>query len=60
MRTMGNKSKAKKKRLAKANRKASRAPLWVVAKTNRKVLQLQNGRKVNPKGRHWRRGDTDE
>jgi len=51
--TMGNKSKAKKKRLAKLERQNSRVPAWVMMKTDMEVTQ-------NPKRRHWRRSDTDE
>jgi large subunit ribosomal protein L39e len=51
--TMGEKSKAKKKRLAKLDRQNSRVPGWVMLKTNREV-----GR--NPNRRDWRRSDTDE
>jgi large subunit ribosomal protein L39e len=51
--TMGEKSKAKKKRLAKLDRQNSRVPGWVMLKTNREI-----GR--NPNRRHWRRSDTDE
>jgi len=50
---MGKKSKAKKKRLAKADRQNSRIPAWVILKTDRDVMQ-------NPKRRNWRRSDTDE
>jgi len=51
--TMGKKSKAKKKRLAKLERQNSRVPAWVMMKTNMEVQR-------NPKRRHWRRSDTDE
>jgi large subunit ribosomal protein L39e len=51
--TMGKKSKAQKKRLAKLDRQNSRVPGWVMLKTNREI-----GR--NPNRRHWRRSDTDE
>jgi large subunit ribosomal protein L39e len=51
--TMGDKSKAKKKRLAKLENQNSRVPAWVMLKTNRQVTR-------NPKRRHWRRNDTDE
>ena len=51
--TMGKKSKAKKKRLAKLERQNSRVPPWVVLKTGRDVQR-------NPKRRNWRRSDTDE
>ena len=51
--TMGKKSKAKKKRLAKLENQNSRVPAWVMVKTDRDVMR-------NPKRRHWRRSDTDE
>jgi large subunit ribosomal protein L39e len=51
--TMGKKSKAKKKRLAKLERQNSRVPAWVILKTDRDTMQ-------NPKRRNWRRNDTDE
>ena len=51
--TMGKKSKAKKKRLAKLENQNSRVPAWVIVKTDREVTR-------NPKRRHWRRSDTDE
>ena len=51
--TMGKKSKAKKKRLAKLERQNSRVPMWVMMRTDRQVTR-------NPKRRHWRRSDTDE
>lgn len=51
--TMGKKSKAKKKRLAKLDRQNSRVPAWVIMKTDRDVM-------ANPKRRNWRRSDTDE
>lgn len=50
---MSKKSKAKKKRLAKAERTNSRVPAWVTIKTNRDVVR-------NPKRRNWRRSDLDE
>jgi large subunit ribosomal protein L39e len=50
---MSKKSKAKKKRLAKANRQSQRVPTWVIMKTNQEVTR-------NPKRRNWRRGDIDE
>ncbi|MFB6218472.1 MAG: 50S ribosomal protein L39e [Halobacteriaceae archaeon] len=50
---MGEKSKAKKKRLGKLDRQNSRVPGWVMLKTNREVSR-------NPRRRHWRRSDTDE
>jgi len=51
--TMGKKSKAKKKRLAKLERQNSRVPTWVMLKTDMQVTR-------NPKRRNWRRSDTDE
>jgi large subunit ribosomal protein L39e len=51
--TMGKKSKAKKKRLAKLDKQNSRVPAWVILKTDRDVQR-------NPQRRHWRRSDTDE
>ena len=51
--TMGEKSKAKKKRLAKLDRQNSRVPAWVILKTDRNTQR-------NPQRRHWRRSDTDE
>jgi len=51
--TMGKKSKAKKKRLAKKERQNTRVPVWVMMKTNMEVTR-------NPKRRNWRRNDTDE
>jgi large subunit ribosomal protein L39e len=50
---MGEKSKAKKKRLAKLDAQNSRIPAWVILKTDREVIR-------NPKRRNWRRSDTDE
>jgi len=51
--TMGKKSKAKKKRLAKLESQNSRVPAWVMMKTDMEVQR-------NPKRRNWRRNDTDE
>lgn len=51
--TMGKKSKAKKKRLAKLERQNQRVPAWVMMKTDREVVR-------NPKQRSWRRSNTDE
>jgi large subunit ribosomal protein L39e len=51
--TMGKKSKAKKKRLAKLENQNSRVPAWVIVKTDREVTR-------NPNRRHWRRSSTDE
>ncbi|MDY6775455.1 50S ribosomal protein L39e [Halorutilales archaeon Cl-col2-1] len=50
---MTKKNKAKKKRLAKANKQNSRVPAWVIMKTNQDVVR-------NPKRRNWRRSDLDE
>lgn len=46
-----NKSSEKKQILAKENKTAKRAPLWVFAKTNRKVRDSPKSR------RHWRRNN---
>lgn len=54
-----NKSKAKKKRLSKAYKKAKSAPRWV----SLKAFGMDKARKnsIKPrKDRHWRRNDTDE
>jgi len=51
--TMGKKSKAQKKRLAKLDRQNRRVPTWVMMKTDMEVSR-------NAKRRNWRRGDTDE
>ena len=51
--TMGNKSKAQKKRLAKKERQNTRVPAWVMMKTDMNVTR-------NPKRRNWRRNDLDE
>lgn len=51
--TMGKKSKAKKKRLAKKERQNTRVPSWVMMKTDMEVTR-------NPKRRNWRRSDLDE
>lgn len=50
---MSEKTKAKKKRLAKLERQNGRVPSWVILKTDRDVTR-------NPKRRNWRRSDTDE
>jgi large subunit ribosomal protein L39e len=50
---MSEKSKAKKKRLAKLDKQNSRIPAWVMLKTDRNVQR-------NHKRRNWRRNDTDE
>ena len=41
--------KGQKMRLAKAHKQNVRVPVWVIVKTNRKVVS-------HPKRRHWRRG----
>lgn len=54
-----NKSKAKKKRLAKAANTAKSAPRWV----SLKVFGLDRARLKSvkrQKSRHWRRNDLDE
>ena len=51
--TMGDKSKAQKKRLAKAERQNTRVPAWVMMKTDMNVTR-------NPKRRNWRRNVLDE
>lgn len=54
-----NKSKGKKKRLAKAAKTAKSAPRWV----SLKAFGMGKARKksIKPrKSRHWRRNDTDE
>ncbi|MFB6209433.1 MAG: 50S ribosomal protein L39e [Candidatus Nanohaloarchaea archaeon] len=54
-----NKSKGKKKRLAKAAKTAKSAPRWV----SLKAYGLGKARKksIKPrKSRHWRRDDTEE
>lgn len=54
-----NKSKAKKKRLAKAYNTAKSAPRWI----SLKAFGIDKARKksIKPrKDRHWRRDDTDE
>ncbi|HID26589.1 MAG: 50S ribosomal protein L39e [Methanosarcinales archaeon] len=50
---MSKKMKGKKKRLAKAYNQNKRVPLWVIVKTNRKVV-------THPKRRHWRRSSIKE
>lgn len=50
---MSKKTKAKKKRLAKAEQQNQRVPMWVIMKTNQEVVR-------NPKRRNWRRSDIDE
>ncbi len=54
-----NKTKAKKKRLAKANRTAKSAPRWV----SLRAFGLDKARKktIKPRrDRHWRRSNLDE
>ncbi|MFB6207896.1 MAG: 50S ribosomal protein L39e [Candidatus Nanohaloarchaea archaeon] len=54
-----NKSKGKKKRLAKANKTAKSAPRWA----SLKVYGIDRARKksLKPrKDRNWRRNDLDE
>lgn len=51
--SMSDKSKAKKKRLAKKERQNTRVPAWVMMKTDMEVTR-------NPKRRNWRRNDLDE
>ena len=46
------KSKKEKDALVKAKRKNRRMPVWVVAKTNRRVVQ-------NKERRHWRRNSLN-
>lgn len=54
-----NKSKGKKKRLAKAAKTAKSAPRWVSLKAF--GLDKAQDKSIKPrKSRHWRRGDTDE
>ncbi|MFB6100209.1 MAG: 50S ribosomal protein L39e [Candidatus Nanohalobium sp.] len=54
-----NKSKGKKKRLAKANKTAKSAPRWVSLKVH--GMDRAAKKSVKPrKSRHWRRNDTDE
>ncbi len=50
---MSKKTKAKKKRLAKAERQNQRVPAWVIMKTNQEVVR-------SPKRRNWRRSDLNE
>lgn len=45
---MSKKTKGKKLRLSKANKQNRRPPVWVILKTNRKVI-------THPKRRNWRR-----
>ncbi len=56
---MGKKSKAKKKRLAKAGKTAKSAPRWVSIKAF--GMDQARRKSIKPrKSRHWRRNDTDE
>ncbi|HDI10223.1 MAG TPA: 50S ribosomal protein L39e [Euryarchaeota archaeon] len=43
-----NKPRGKKIRLGKASKQNKRVPIWVIVRTNRRVL-------THPKRRHWRR-----
>lgn len=49
---MTQKTKGKKKRLAKAQNQNQRVPAWVIVKTKRKVM-------THPQRRHWRRSSLD-
>jgi large subunit ribosomal protein L39e len=49
---MTQKTKGKKKRLAKAQNQNQRVPAWVIVKTQRNVM-------THPKRRHWRRSTLD-
>ncbi|MDJ1420907.1 MAG: 50S ribosomal protein L39e [Candidatus Methanoperedens sp.] len=49
---MTQKTKGKKKRLAKAQNQNQRVPAWVIVKTNRHVM-------THPKRRNWRRSTLD-
>jgi ribosomal protein L39E len=54
-----NKSKAKKKRLAKENNSAKSAPRWASLKAF--GLESAGEKSIKPRqDRHWRRDDTDE
>lgn len=54
-----NKSKGKKKRLAKASKSAKSAPRWVSLKAF--GLDKASKNSIKPrKSRHWRRNDLDE
>jgi ribosomal protein L39E len=54
-----NKSKGKKKRLAKAGNTAKSAPRWVSLKVH--GMDRAAKKSVKPrKDRHWRRDDLDE
>ena len=54
-----NKSKGKKKRLAKANKTAKSAPRWATLKAHGMDKARHNTLKPR-KSRHWRRNSTDE
>ncbi|MDD4497752.1 MAG: 50S ribosomal protein L39e [Methanosarcinaceae archaeon] len=45
---MSHNMKGQKMRLAKAHNQNTRVPMWVIVKTNRKVV-------THPKRRHWRK-----
>ena len=49
---MTQKTKGKKKRLAKAQNQNQRVPAWVIVRTKRNVM-------THPKRRHWRRSTLD-
>lgn len=54
-----NKSKAKKKRLAKANKSAKSSPRWITLKAF--GMDKARHKTLKPrKDRHWRRNDLDE
>lgn len=54
-----NKSKGKKKRLAKANSTAKSSPRWVTLKAF--GMDKARHKTIKPrKDRHWRRNSTDE
>jgi len=54
-----NKSKGKKKRLAKANKSAKSSPRWVTLKAF--GMDKARHKTLKPrKDRHWRRNDLDE
>jgi len=54
-----NKSKGKKKRLAKANKTAKSAPRWVSLKAF--GMDKAAKKSIKPrKSRHWRSSDLDE
>ncbi|AKJ40156.1 MAG TPA: 50S ribosomal protein L39e [Methanosarcina vacuolata] len=49
---MSHNMKGQKIRLAKAHKQNTRVPVWVIVKTNRKVVS-------HPRRRHWRRRSLD-